>query len=137
MKTRFLPITVKIFVSLFGVYMMLFGLSGGFDPMHNVLHFVSGIAIIGFLVFRPSSLAMYMMGFGFFYTTIGVVGTVDHETIDRTFLNTPFHPGHIYIGLIGFMLPGVVMFVTKMSLGPGIRGRIKTPRLPYVGRRTK
>jgi hypothetical protein len=56
--------------------------------MHNVLHFVRGIAIIGFLVVRPSGLAMYMMGFGFFYATIGVVGTVDHKTIDRTFLNT-------------------------------------------------
>lgn len=124
-RRRWLPIAITAFVTLFGVYMMLFGLSGGFDPMHNVLHFVSGAAIIGFLLTRPTALAMYMMCFGLFYTVIGVVGTIDHDTIDATFLNTPFHPGHIYIGIIGFMFPGVVMFVTKMSLGQSFSHKAK------------
>jgi hypothetical protein len=134
---RWRTIGMKVFVSLFGAYMMLFGLSGGFDPIHNVLHFLSGAAIFGFLAARPRSLAVYMIGFGLFYTAIGVIGTIDHETIDATFLHTPFHPGHIYIGLIGFTLPGAIIFVTKMSLSQGLRSRNKPARPAKQFGRTK
>jgi hypothetical protein len=123
---QILPTATKVIVSIIGILMMLFGLSGGFHPLHNVLHFVSGAAIIALLFTRPRSLGAYMILFGFFYAILGVVGSVDHETVDATFLHTPFHPGHIYIGLIGFALPGLVIRFTKVSLGMGIR-RLNKP----------
>jgi lysylphosphatidylglycerol synthetase-like protein (DUF2156 family) len=111
-KPRIIPIATLVAACIVGVLMMLFGLGGGFDPAHNVLHFASGAAIVAFLLKFRTHVAHYMLGFGLFYFVIGGVGTVHHETIDATFLNTPFHPGHIFIGMM-FLTVGAAYRATS------------------------
>jgi hypothetical protein len=100
-----------------GLVMMLFGLSGGFHPMHNVVHFLSGAVLLGFLAMKPTRLTTYMFSFGAFYTVLGVFGTADHQTVDATFLSSPYHPGHIFIGILAFIIPGVIILTTGVSIG--------------------
>jgi hypothetical protein len=109
-----LPLASTVSASVLSVLMMLFGLGGGFDLLHNVLHFASGAIIIAFLLKIRTHLSTYLLGFGLFYFVIGGVGTAHHQTIDATFLNTPFHPGHIYIGLT-FITAGIFFRLTHRT----------------------
>jgi hypothetical protein len=115
-RGRVFPIAALVGSVIISVLMMLFGLEGNFDLPHDVLHFASGAAIIGFLLAARSHVAHYMMGFGLFYFVIGGIGTVHHETIDATFLNTPFHPGHIYIGLTFLTVGAIYRGTHRISL---------------------
>lgn len=55
------------------------------DPLHSVIHLVSGLIGTGIALWRPGAAVRFVQGFSLFYLTLAVLGT--------------FAPDHLHLGM--------------------------------------
>ncbi len=104
---RLVPALDKAFPMLLGVTHMI--------PIHSLLHITTGLLALAIIRWgRPRATWWYALGFGTFYTLLGLTGLMFGDVLNLGL--QPFdHPFHLVAGVPGLLTAALAYFASPLK----------------------
>jgi len=116
-----------IVLTLFGILGFIPGVTGGgmllgifmVDPLHNIVHLVSGLLALGAVWMWQSYLKLYFQVFGVVYALVAIIGLVQGNTVlGILMVNMADNLLHVVIAAVA-LWAGFGMKKESMAMGMG------------------